>query len=348
MRKKLFTLIMSVACAYSMPTIAEEKPVHGEGGYYYFTADRLETDLFRVTTTGSATISYENDAVMANFGMDKGTRASWILRDNSVEDKADPIKITKDYPVIAFKMNLNPEWFRHTSLGELFWFQLSCILYEEGFGGESANVKYSFDKKDLHKWSQWLNPTELADATGGKDWQKWGLIKLEESSGDPYNRIWYLNVSEAFTEGVETLDMTRFCTFIGTANNPANESGYEGEIPYYAMKWIRTFKSLDEFNAALASTRGDEDEDQENPTGVENSQASQIKIYASGNQIKIENTDGFKAEDCVTVYNTLGGKVLAQNGMNANLQTIDNLPKGIYLVALKTNGQNIVSKVILK
>jgi len=76
---------------------------------------------------------------------------------------------------------------------------------------------------------------------------------------------------------------------------------------------------------------------------------SNVNVYSSGNgQISISSTDGFGCNDQVSVYNSLGQKLISCHLTGSSTVLTNDLTSGVYLVTIQVNGEKRTEKVILK
>ena len=81
--------------------------------------------------------------------------------------------------------------------------------------------------------------------------------------------------------------------------------------------------------------------------GVEEGNATNVKVWVAGNEIRIDNPDGERF--VMTVTNILGQNVMMQNVNGQGLIRINhNLTSGLYIVTLMNNDYKVTAKVIVK
>ena len=69
--------------------------------------------------------------------------------------------------------------------------------------------------------------------------------------------------------------------------------------------------------------------------------STDVRVFVAGGMLRIEAPEGYQK---ATVYNLGGTAVLTATG-EAEI-SLDSLPRGIYIVAVESNGKHITAKIV--
>lgn len=329
--KSIKITLLFLAMCIVMSAFAQDA-IHGVDGYYNWTAKQMKADnilvkgshtFYGTTVTKNSSINYYDDYVRINTGMtSNGTTPIKFRQDVKLNfTVASPLKITKQNPVIAFKigypLTTNAKDFFHTF--EIFWkFKIkdgdtikvrTSGTYQNAMVNSSINATaFPYYKKNgngtgTFGYGSWkTSPIGRFDflAGGTNSWKTIDgvyqyFFNKDCAIGDSVNtastksstitgffkanndtvswNLFYVNFKqvvdsvgdiEIFNFANQLGDMVTDTTKLVILRNEAgdsigkqNVSKTRSELPYYNIKWIKTFPSLAALKAQSTVNYGD-------------------------------------------------------------------------------------------
>lgn len=83
-------------------------------------------------------------------------------------------------------------------------------------------------------------------------------------------------------------------------------------------------------------------------TGVNKAVLTNVHVYGKQGQIVINSSESFSDNDKLSIYNSIGQKLISVNLMNLTTLLKKNFAPGVYIVELNVNGEKRTDKVVVK
>ena len=83
-------------------------------------------------------------------------------------------------------------------------------------------------------------------------------------------------------------------------------------------------------------------------TGVNKAVLTNVHVYGKQGQIVINSSESFSDNDKLSIYNSIGQKLISVNLMNLTTLLKKNFAPGVYIVELDVNGEKRTDKVVVK